>query len=177
MRLSAGEGVLIRSYAATDLSALVRLADDRRIWQHLRNRFPHPYTEADGLAWLALAEAMRPETHFALALEPDEELVGGIGLILGADVYVQSAELGYWLGEPYWGRGIATRAVRAICDWAFATFELERIHAGVFDWNPASARVLEKAGFTLEARLRRHVTKGGRVGDELVFARLRSEPA
>ena len=89
-------------------------------------------------------------------------------------MYRRSAEIGYWLAEPFWGQGIATRAVRALSDWAFASFDLVRIFAAVFETNPASARVLEKAGFALEGRLRQSITKNGRTFDELLYARLRS---
>src|SRR5947209_2302263 len=101
------------------------------------------------------------------------EAVGGIGVELGRDVFYRSAEIGYWLGEPYWGRGIATEALRAITECAFMTFDLCRLQAGVFEWNPASMRVLEKAGFTLEARHRKNVTKDGETIDRVVYALVR----
>src|SRR4029078_9643353 len=88
---------------------------------------------------------------------------------LGTDVFHRSAEIGYWLGEPFWGRGIASEVLRAVTDYAWATLDVIRLEAGVFSWNPASARVLEKAGYTLEGRLRQAVVKHGRVGDRLIY--------
>ncbi|HWP99308.1 MAG TPA: GNAT family protein [Vicinamibacterales bacterium] len=161
----------IRSWHPADAHALARHANSRAVWRNLRDRFPHPYTLADAEAWIARARAARPETHFAIAV--GGEAVGGIGLELQIDVARRSAEIGYWLGEAYWGRGIATEAVRALTEHAFAAFDLCRIYAFVFEWNPASARVLEKAGFIREARLRKAVTKDGRTIDAFLYALVR----
>jgi RimJ/RimL family protein N-acetyltransferase len=153
-----------------DEASLVRHANNRLVWRNL-SRLPHPYTTADAHAWIARAGAQSPVTDFAIAV--DGEAVGGIGVELGRDVFHRSAEIGYWLGEAYWGRGIATEAVRALTEYAFVTFDLCRLHAGVFEWNPASMRVLEKAGYTLEARHRKNVTKDGETIDRLVYALVR----
>ena len=110
-------------------------------------------------------------TQFAIVLAG--ELVGGIGIEPGVDVFRRSAEIGYWLGEPFWGRGLATEALRGATDYAFTTFDICRLEAGVFEWNPASARVLEKAGYTLEGRARLAVVKDGRTGDRLQYALVR----
>ena len=99
--------------------------------------------------------------------------VGGIAAEPGEGERRRSAEVGYWLGEPFWGRGIATEVLRAVTEYAFATFDIIRLEAGVFGWNPASARVLEKAGYTLEGRMRHAVVKNGRVGDRLIYGLLR----
>lgn len=163
-------GFEIRSFRADDVGALVRHADNPRVAEHLRDRFPHPYTKRDALEWLAVATRQDPETNFAIAV--DDELVGTVGLQLGEDVYRHSAEIGYWLGEACWGRGIATEAVRVLTEWGFSRIGLLRIHALVFEANPASIRVLEKAGFELEGRMRNAVVKSGRVMDQLLFARL-----
>ena len=93
-----------------DEPALVRHADNRKIWLNVRDRFPHPYTPADAEAWVARAAAATPETQFAIEVEG--EAVGGVGLFLQADVERYSAEIGYWLGEALWGRGLATAVVR-----------------------------------------------------------------
>ena len=117
--------------------------------------------------------AQETETHFAIAT--DHEACGCIGFRVYEDVYRGTAELGYWLGEEYWGRGIATRAVRAVSRWAFENFPLERIQARVFSSNPASCRVLEKAGFTYEGRQRRGALKINLLMDLVVYAILRDE--
>ena len=99
-------------------------------------------------------------------------LAGGIGLLPGEDIHILTAEIGYWLGEPFWGRGLATAAVSAFTAHAFANLGLRRVFARVLDWNPASARVLEKCGYVLEGRLRRGAIKDGKVVDELLYAKL-----
>jgi len=169
VRIDCGD-VQIRTYRPDDLEALVRYADNARVAANLRDRFPHPYTREDGVEWLAAAEQQDPETNFVIA--NDRELIGTIGLSLGHDVYRHSAEVGYWLAEPFWGRGLATQALRAISEWGFASFGLLRIYAYVFVENVASKRVLEKAGYEFEGRMRSAVVKNGRVMDQLMYARL-----
>jgi RimJ/RimL family protein N-acetyltransferase len=165
------EGCAIRSCRSGDAASIARFANDRRIWRNLRDRFPFPYTRDDAVAWIRHASEMRPETHFAI--DVGGLAVGAIGFELQPDVYRRSAEVGYWLGHAYWGRGITTQALRALTDYAFSSFDICRLYAGVFAWNPASARVLEKAGYTLEGRLRQRVTKDGESLDELLYAIVR----
>lgn len=169
MQIDCGD-IRIRSYRPDDLEALVRYANNPRVAANLRDRFPHPYTVEDGLEWLAAAAQQDPEANFVIATEA--ELIGTVGLSLGDDVYRRSAEVGYWVAEPFWGRGIATRVLRAITEWGLAHFDLLRIYAYVFADNVASARVLEKAGYELEGTMRRAVVKDGRVMDQMVYAKL-----
>ena len=164
---------VLRSFRDDDLDSLVRYADNPRVAKNLRDQFPHPYRHEDGRAWLEWAIGQEQETIFAVANEV--ELIGGIGLILQGDVHRRSAEIGYWLGEPFWNLGIATRAVAEIVLWGFTNLDLARIYAMVYETNPASAKVLEKTGFTREGVLRQSVTKGGRTLDQSVYAILRGE--
>jgi len=150
---------------------LARYANNRRVWANLRDRFPSPYTDEDAELWVRHATRAVPATDFAIQV--GDEAGGGIGIVLKDDVDRISAELGFWLGEPFWGRGVMTDAVTAFVPWAFERFNLSRIYAQVFGFNPASARVLEKAGFTLEGTLRRSAIKDGVITDQLQFARLR----
>ena len=165
----------LRSWRRTDAASLVQHANNRNVWLNLRDLFPHPYTNTDAMEWLALVTGR--ETPLRLAIEVDGAAVGGIGLNPQGDVYRMSAELGYWLGEPYWGRGIMTAAVGACTDYAFETLGLTRLFATVFAWNPASMRVLEKAGYEREGYLRQSVLKDGRVIDSVLYARLASADA
>jgi RimJ/RimL family protein N-acetyltransferase len=161
----------VRPFVREDAAAVARYANNRAVWITLRDRFPHPYTLDDAAAFLAVATTQQPTGDFAIATA--DEAIGGIGLQRQSDVHRLSAEIGYWLGEPYWRRGIATRAVRAMTEWAFATTSLERLYACVFATNPASARVLTNAGYQFEGRLHRAVVKDGRILDQLVYAALR----
>lgn len=170
MQIDIGEWNL-RPYREGDLPALLKYADNANVARHLRDRFPHPYTAADGRRWIEQKSSEDPVTSLVIA-GPDE-LIGGIGLELRDDVYRRSAEIGYWLGEPFWGKGIMVAAVNAVVDYAFGPLDLIRVYAGVFATNPRSARVLEKAGFELEGRLHRAVFKHGELIDELVYARLK----
>ncbi len=163
---------VIRSFRPDDLAALVRYANNRNVWIQLRDRFPFPYTAEHASAWLDRVATEEPAVNFAIA--SPAELIGGIGVELQEDIHRRSAEIGYWLGEPYWGQGIATRAVAAFTRWAFVELGLIRIFATVFESNPASARVLEKAGYACEGRLLRSVTKDGRIMDSWLYAAVRS---
>lgn len=162
------EHSLLRPWRLEDVDSLVRCANHRDIARFLRDSFPHPYTYEEAQDWVEIAGAMRPQTEFAI--EVDGLAVGGIGLDPRTDIFRKSAELGYWLGQRYWGRGICSEAVRAVTAWAFDTLQYQRIYAGVFSNNPASMRVLEKAGFTREALLKRAVYKNGQVLDEIIYA-------
>lgn len=158
----------IRSWQASDLDSLVEHANNRRIWINLRDAFPHPYTRRDGRAFLRSAMAASPETTFAIAV--NGAAAGAIGFVLRSDVERVSAEVGYWLGEAFWGRGIATDALVAITRHAIDAHGLTRLYAVPFAWNGASCRVLEKAGYVLEARLRRSAIKDGVIADQMQYA-------
>jgi RimJ/RimL family protein N-acetyltransferase len=159
---------VVRSWRVEDAPTVARHADNRAIWRNLRDAFPHPYSVADARRFIAAARERDPQTVFAIAV--DDEPVGGIGVRPGSDVERVSAEIGYWLAEPFWGRGITTEALRAVTRYAIETFGLTRVFALPFAWNPASFRVLEKAGYALEGRLRRSAVKDGQVVDQLLYA-------
>ena len=161
----------LRSFRPDDAESLARNANNRNVSRNLRDHFPYPYELSDARDWIELATGQVPETNFAIAVAG--EAVGGIGVTLQSDVYRRTAEIGYWLGEPHWGQGIATAALRAVTDWACTEFDLVRLYGEVFEWNPASGRVLEKAGYELEARLRKSIVKEGQIIDALLFAKTR----
>jgi [ribosomal protein S5]-alanine N-acetyltransferase len=158
----------VRSWRAADLDSLVRYANNRHIWINLRDRFPHPYNAGDGRRFIRAARKMNPETFFAIAV--GGEAVGGVGYVLQQDVERVSAEVGYWLGEPFWGRGITTEVLAAITNYAIRQHRLTRLFAVPFAYNTASCRVLEKAGYVLEARLRRSAIKDGLLTDQFQYA-------
>ena len=163
------ERCIIRPWRMEDAESLARYANNRKIWLAVRDRFPHPYTINDAHEFLRKAVTEQPTEKFSIEVEA--AAVGGIGVHLGQDVHRHTATLGYWLGEEFWGRGIMTEAVAALSDYSFRNFPLRRICAEVFANNPASVRLLEKAGFAFEARLKNNVIKDGEVLDSLLYAR------
>jgi ribosomal-protein-alanine N-acetyltransferase len=158
----------VRSWQPRDVSSLVTHANNRNVSINLRDRFPFPYTRRDGREFIKMARRMKPESFFAIAVEG--EAVGGIGFVPGHDVERVSSEIGYWLGEPFWGRGIATEALTAVTRYAIETHGFTRLFALPFAHNEASCRVLEKAGYVLEARLRNSAIKDERMCDQLQYA-------
>ncbi|MGH8129350.1 MAG: GNAT family N-acetyltransferase [Steroidobacteraceae bacterium] len=169
MHLECGS-CIVRNWRDGDRDALLRFANNRRIWRNLKDRFPHPYTAAEADAWLALNRTHPERTGWAI--EVDGLAVGGIGLVPGEDVHVKCAHIGYWLGEPYWGRGIATDAVRAVSDYGLTRLGFLRLEAPVFEWNPASMRVLEKCGFSPEGVMEKSVLKDGEIINSVLYARV-----
>jgi ribosomal-protein-alanine N-acetyltransferase len=168
-RLDCGACIL-RGWEETDRDSLVAQANNRNVWRNLRDRFPHPYTENDAEAWLALARAQPDWLNWAIVV--DDAAVGCVGLEPLTDVHAGTTHIGYWLGEPYWGRGIMTAAVQAIAEHAFSPLGFKRIETPVFAWNPASMRVLEKCGFVREGVMAKSVLKDGELIDSVLYARI-----
>jgi ribosomal-protein-alanine N-acetyltransferase len=164
------ESYILRDWRIEDAPSIVKHADNRRIWLNLRDGFPSPYRIQDARAYIRNVNQDVPRTTFAIATA--SEAIGSIGLVLGKDVHRFTAELGYWLAEPFWGRGIMTRTVQYLTTWAFDTLKLHRIYAEPYSENSASRRVLEKSGFACEGILRSSAYKDGRRMDQAVYARL-----
>ena len=165
---------MLRPFNAADAASVAAAANDRRIWLQLRDLFPHPYRLADAEAYIGRVAAVDPPRSLAIVV--DATAVGGIGLERMADVNRRSAEIGYWLGTAYWGRGIATEAVTLVTEWAFDAHGLLRIFAQPFASNLASRRVLEKAGYRLEGTMKCSAVKDGAVRDQCLYARLGTRP-
>lgn len=165
-----GTRCIIRTWRKTDADSLVRHANNMKVARHLRDRFPHPYTKRDARAFLKYAASTADPTNLAIAV--DGEAVGAIGYVPGRDVERFSAEIGYWLGESLWGRGIATEALDLVTAHAFREMNVLRMFALPFADNLASVRVLEKAGYEREGLLRASSVKFGEPKDQLVYARI-----
>jgi [ribosomal protein S5]-alanine N-acetyltransferase len=164
--------VLLRPWSFADVNDLSTLADNRKIWDNVRDYFPHPYTRKKAEEWVSLHHQKRPVTHYAI--EVDGKLAGGISLLPKEDIYRCSAEIGYWIGEAFWGRGIASEAIRQLLEITWKQYpELVRLYAEVFPANIGSSRALEKNGFALESVRKNSCIKNGVIGDDLVFVKLR----
>lgn len=161
-------GCTLRPWTAGDMSSLVTHANDRAVWRNMTDLFPHPYTTDDARGWITLANEAGASLH--LAIDVGGQAVGGIGAIAGSGVSVKTAQFGYWLGRAFWGRGLATAAATAMTQHLLGTRRFVRLEAPVFAWNPASMRVLEKAGFTREGTLRHSVFKDGQLIDSVLYA-------
>lgn len=160
--------IRLRPFHESDISPMAHLINNRKIWNNIRDFIPHPYFEQDAREFIGFCNQEDPKMTFAI--EYEGEFVGAVGLVPQTDVYRISAEIGYWLGEPFWGKGIMTEAVKQMVDYAFKQLNLIRIFTGVFDFNKGSQRVLEKAGFKLECIFEKALIKNEVVCDEYRYA-------
>lgn len=165
-RIDCGPCVL-RPFEPADADSLTPLANDREVWLNLRDRFPHPYTRQHAEAFIADAMTYHPVRHFAICV--DDRAVGSISIFPQTDIARVSAEIGYWLGRPYWGRGIMPRSVSEVTRYAIANFGLTRVFAIVGAHNVGSRRVLEKAGFVREGYMKQSSIKDGVIQDEMLY--------
>ena len=165
--------VTLRQWRTSDAVALVEEANSRDVWRNLIHTFPHPYTNDDAIAWIERCRAQDPPRDIVIA--GDDRLIGACGVTLGSGVSVYTGSVGYWLGESHWGNGIATAVFGVFLGYIWDTFQVERLQAEVFAWNPASIRVLEKNGFQKEGTRRSAIYKDGELIDESFFSLLRSE--
>ncbi|CAG7555246.1 unnamed protein product [Fusarium equiseti] len=163
----------VRPYKESDAESLAKAANNSKIARYMRNTFPHPYAIPDAKKWISIANT--PPLHdFAICTLDGSVVIGGIGLKARDDIHHRTMEIGYWICEDYWHRGIATEVVRAFSDWAFDNFEnLVRLEAEVFEGNPASCRVLVKSGFDFEGRQRAAVEKMGKIIDTFTYSKTR----
>jgi RimJ/RimL family protein N-acetyltransferase len=162
--------ISIRKFTPADAPSLALHANNRKVWEGVRDIFPHPYTEHDASSFIQFANTC--ETDAIRAIDFNGKAIGVIGLHIKTDVQRFNGEIGYWLGEDFQGRGIATTVVSQIVKMAFEEYNLLRAYAEVYSNNPASVRVLEKNGFSLEARLLKSIVKDNKLLDLLVFSKL-----
>jgi len=162
--------IKLREWNEADLDSLVKYANNHNVAKWLTNGFPHPYTDKDGKAYLSMIANDNPTKVFAI--EVNREAVGSIGIFPQTDIHEKNAEMGYWLAEEYWGKGIMTKAIKEIVNYGFLTFDIVRIFARPFSTNLNSQRVLEKAEFVFEARLKKALFKNGEFMDELIYSKL-----
>ena len=162
------ENISLRAWATSDIDNLLKYASNPKIAKNMTNAFPHPYTQEAGEAFIAMANSKKPVSIFALCL--NNEAIGGIGVHPQQDIHEKCAELGYWLAEPFWGKGITSKAVLKMIDFAFLNFDIVRLYARPFSSNIGSQKVLEKCGFKLEARLKKSIYKNGVYLDEMIYS-------
>lgn len=162
--------LLLRPWQMSDAASLVEIANNPAIFQRVRDAFPSPYTHSDAVNWISSAAKIKPPESFAI--EYQGQLAGTIGYIPGTDVYVKTCEIGYFIGERFWGKGIATESIRLLTEHIWSLQKYVRIHAFVFSNNPASERVLQKNGFILESTRTKAVYKNHELLDDRVWVKL-----
>ena len=165
----------IRKWKLSDAKDLAVALSNRKIQDNLRDGLPYPYTEQDGADYISSMLSANENDTFAFAIIVDNKVVGSIGVFRQENIHRQTAELGYYVAEEYWGRGIMTEAVKKICEYVFCKSDILRIYAEPFAYNAASCRVLEKAGFQYEGTLRSNAVKNGKVIDMKMYSLLKTE--
>jgi len=166
--------IQLRRLVKSDTSQIAKLANNKKVWDNLRNYIPFPYKTEDAEFFIELTEKENPEQTFGIITDSNK-LCGVIGLVMQKGIYRLSAEIGFWLGEEPWGKGIATKAIELITTYGFEQLKLERIHAGVFDFNIPSMKALEKNGYQKEGVFRNSIIKNGKICNEHRYAKLRNE--
>lgn len=165
----------IRKWELSDAKDLAAALSNKKVQDNLRDGLPYPYTEQDGKEFIsAMLSADKNET-FAFAIMVDDKVVGSIGIFRQGNIHSQTAELGYYIAEEYWGKGIMTEAVKQICEYVFGDSDIIRIYAEPFAYNIASCRVLEKVGFQYEGTLRSNAVKNGKVIDMKMYSLIKEE--
>ena len=160
----------LRPWRESDIPSVYLYANNPKIANNLRDVFPYPYERKDAEEYILGCIQNEGKGQLCRAICLQDCAIGSIGVFLGTDVYRKSAEVGYWLAEPYWGKGIMSGAISKICQEAFEVFDIVRIHAEPFAYNMGSRRALEKAGFSLEAVLKKSVVKNGVIYDSGIYA-------
>lgn len=166
--------IKLRPLEASDRTSITQLINNKKIWDNLKDYIPHPYHIEDADNFINFKKEEDPIANFGI-VNDSNDFLGIIGLERKDDIYRLNAEIGYWIGEPYWGKGIATKAIGMITKYGFEQLKLERIYAGVFDFNTASMKVLKNNGYTLESISRNALIKNEKILNEHVYVKLRSE--
>lgn len=164
----------IREWRIEDASRLAEMLNNRNILNNLRDGLPYPYTETDAEEYINSMLMANKNKTFAFAITVDDKVVGSIGVFRCDNIHSRTAEMGYYIGEPYWGCGLGTSAVTQVCTYIFENTDIIRIFAEPFAYNTASCRVLEKAGFQFEGLLRSNAVKNGNVIDMKMYSLIKN---
>ena len=165
----------IRKWKLTDAKDIAVALSNKKIQDNLRDGLPYPYSEKDGIDFISSMISANEDETFAFAITLDDKVIGSIGVFRQQNIHRQTAEMGYYIAEEYWGKGIMTDAVKQICEYVFKNSDILRIYAEPFAYNIGSCRVLEKAGFQYEGTLRNNAVKNGKVIDMKMYSLLREE--
>ena len=170
-----GNNFFIRSLQYSDADNLAKLGNNPNIVINQRDSFPYPYTVEFVRNWIQHAKENQSTTQNRFAIIYETEVIGEIGLYEQQDVHRFSAEICYWIGEPYWNCGVMTKAVKWMTQHGFEQMKLKRIYADIIAYNKASQRVLEKCGFTIDGIMRKNIYKNEAFYDHIVFSLLNTD--
>lgn len=159
----------LRKWEIDDIKSIEKYANNKNVADNLRNIFPYPYTLEDAEDYVRFCIKGDKKKQCCRAVTVNGEAVGSIGVFIKDDVYCKTAEVGYWLGEEFWGKGIMSKAIKEICEFVFDNYDIVRIFAEPFACNMGSKRALEKADFKLEGILEKSVYKNGVIGDSCIY--------
>lgn len=162
----------IREWSLSDAEELAQIINNKNILNNLRDGLPYPYTVKDAEEYITAMLSSDKTKTFAFAITVDDRVVGSIGVFRCENIHFRTAEMGYYIGEPYWGKGLGTSAVKQVCSYIFQHTDIIRIFAEPFAYNTASCRVLEKAGFQLEGVLRNNAVKNGQILDMKMYSKI-----
>lgn len=167
-----GSQFLLRKIKVDDRYQLAEIANNKKIWLNLRDKFPHPYALEDADFYINMILLEDPQYSFAI--EVDDAFAGMVGLLPMDDIYRKTSEIGYWLGEPFWGKGIMTEACQLVTDYGLNTLGFIRLHAGIFENNIGSMRILEKCGYKKDGVFEKSIIKDGKIYDEHRYSIVKS---
>lgn len=159
----------LENWSIEYINDLVKNANNRNVSKNLRNIFPYPYSVVDAEKFITHCQRCNNK-HINLAIIEDNKAIGSVGVSIGEDIYEKSAEIGYWIGESYWGQGIMTHAIKEMIELCFSQYDIVRLYAVVFSHNKASCKVLEKCGFVFEGTLKNSIYKDGNIYDSRIYA-------
>lgn len=162
----------IREWNLSDAEELAQIINNKNILNNLRDGLPYPYTVKDAEEYITAMLSSDKTKTFAFAIIVDDRVVGSIGVFRCENIHFRAAEMGYYIGESYWGKGLGTSAVKQVCSYIFQHTDIIRIFAEPFAYNTASCRVLEKAGFQLEGVLRNNAVKNGQILDMKMYSKI-----
>ncbi|HEX9251637.1 MAG TPA: GNAT family protein [Ignavibacteriaceae bacterium] len=163
----------IREFQLNDADAIVNNANNIEVSRFMRDSFPYPYTKENAVQWINFVK--KNYSNLSFAISDESEVIGGIGAVPQTDVHRFSAEVGFWLGQLHWNKGIISKALPVFCNYLFTNFNFNRLFANVFEGNEASKKVLEKTGFILEGTLRKSVFKGNKFVDHHIYGLLKED--
>lgn len=164
--------ITLRNLKVEDAESLVKYANNKKIFDNMRDAFPHPYTLINAANYIKISNEIS-DSKLIYGIEYNGEIIGCIGGFVDEDIYIKTCELGYWIGEPFWGKGITSEAIQLMTEKLFKRFDIVRLYAEPYETNIGSRKALEKAGFKLESIKEKSVFKNGEILNSCIYVMIR----